>query len=87
MGYGYMQSAGAMGGWGMAFGGVMMIFWLVILIAAIVFLVRLLNGAQPLTLGGKDKASPALARLQERYANGDIDSAEYEERAQKLKEV
>jgi len=85
MGYGYMQGVGAMGGWGMAFGGLMMIIWFAIMVAVVVFLVRWLSGQPTPLTGKKDSTAAALQLLQERYAKGEIDSADFDERMQKLR--
>ncbi len=86
MGYEMMNGAGVASGWGMAFGGLMMVFWFAIMVAVVVFIVRWLSGAQTPLIGRKDPAASALALLQERFAKGEIDSAEYDERSQKLRQ-
>ena len=82
MGYGMMNNFGIWGGWGMAFGGVMMIFWIVALVALVVFLVRWIGGT-PNGASNRDAAQI----LKQRYARGEIDTAEYEERLQFLREA
>ncbi len=85
MGYGMMEGPGAMGGWGMAFGGIMMIFWAVLMVALVVFLVRWFSGAGKAGTGpAQGSAASALNLLQQRYARGEIDSADFDERMQKL---
>lgn len=86
MGYEYMGGAGAMGGWGMVFGGFMMIIWFAIMIAVVVLVVRWLSGAGTPFSGKPDATKSALALVQERYARGEIDTAEFEERTQKLRQ-
>ncbi len=80
MGYEMIGDFGYMGGWGMAFGGLMMVFWIGALIALVVFLVKWAGGTP------KD-GSPrdAAAILKQRYANGEIDTSEYKERLQGLR--
>ncbi|MBI3452368.1 MAG: SHOCT domain-containing protein [Rhodospirillales bacterium] len=72
-------------GWGhMYFGGLMMIAFWVTLIVLVVLLVRWLSGAG----GGTSSALPArrtpLDILQERFAKGEIDRQDYEERKKLL---
>jgi len=83
MGYGMMDGAGHMAGWGwggMAFGGLMMVLWIALIIALIVFLVRWISGSSQ-----KNTAQSSLEILQQRYARGEIDSAELQERSNQLK--
>lgn len=69
-------------GYGMVLGPVFMIFWLAVAIAAIVLLVRWFGG----TWGGANSPpySPSdrtpLDILKGRYARGEIDQKEFEER-------
>ncbi len=87
MGYEMMGSAGAMGGWGMVFGGLMMIVWIALLVVVVVLVLRWLSGTNAPLVGGKpDPTKSALALVQERYARGEIDTAEFEERTQKLRQ-
>jgi len=70
---------GMMGGWGMGwFGGLFMIvFWILILAALVYFIKWLIQSTgrrQTDTAGG----SRALEILQERYARGEIDKAKFE---------
>lgn len=63
------------GGWAMGFGGpFMLVFWLLLVIAIVVFVKWL--GAQGSPPGPREK-SP-LEVLQDRYARGEIDREEYE---------
>ena len=67
------------GGWGwghMAFGGLMMLLFWAGLIAVVVLAVRWLGGAGHGPTGGKT----ARHILDERFAGGEIDKDEYEER-------
>ncbi len=73
-GFGYMDG---WGGW--AFGGGMMIFWFALFVGLIVLLVKWLGGNRP------DPDRPdALEILEQRYARGEIDTAEFEERKKQL---
>ncbi len=66
-----------MGGFGMGFGGIL---WIAI-IALIVFLVWQ-NLRQDKNLG--DSRNPPLEILKERYAKGEVDKEEYEEKKRDL---
>ena len=76
---------GMMGGWGMGwFGGIIMIAIWVLVIVGLVFLIRWLIQT---TKAGKDVTggSPrALDILKERYARGEIDKEEFEEKKRVL---
>jgi len=80
MEYEAMNGFGNWGGWGMAFGGIMMVFWFVVLVALIVFIVRWAGG-NPNEVSRRDAAQI----LKQRYARGEIDTLEYEERLQFLR--
>lgn len=69
---------GAMGGWGTGFG--MLLFW-GLLIAAIVMLVRCFGGSE--SCGKREKS--ALDLLKERYARGEIERDEFEQKKRDLK--
>lgn len=70
---------GMMGGWGMGwFGGIfMIIFWIIVLMALVYFVKWLIHSTGR---GRTDVAggSRALEILQERYARGEIDKANFE---------
>lgn len=70
------------GGWGMGWGvfGLMHLLWVVLLVVVVAAIFRALLGDR----GGMRRDS-ALDILRERYARGEIDHAEYEERRKKLK--
>ncbi len=73
-GYGYYDHM--MGGWGAwLFGPVMMILFFALLVGAVMLIVRLFEGG-----GRSTRNSDALRILDERFARGEIDRAEYEER-------
>jgi len=85
MGFEFMDGAGNMAGWGMggmAFGGLMMVLWFGLIIALIVFVVRWMTGSSQ-----KDANQSSIEILQERYARGEIDSAELQERSVQLKKT
>lgn len=87
-GYGpYMMGWGG-GGYGMIFGPLFMILMLALVIAVVILLVRWLGGpwhpAQPPHQGQAGR-SP-LDILKERYARGEIDKEEFEERRRVLGE-
>jgi len=90
MGYEMMGNVGAMGGWGMVFGGLMMIVWVALLVTVVVLLVRWLSGSKPafppIGTARTTPAQAALALLQDRYAKGEIDTKEFDERSRKLRE-
>lgn len=65
-------------GWG--FFGLMHVLWWVLLIAGAVLVVRALSG------GGRPRHDSALQILRERYARGEIDAAEFEQRSRQLKQ-
>lgn len=72
-----------MWGWGhMMFGGVMMLLFWALLIAVIVLAVRwLIQDRSPPASSGP---TTALQALEERFARGEIDQAEFEQRRQVL---
>jgi putative membrane protein len=81
-GYGdWNMGPGMMGGWGMGF---MLIFW-VLVIVGLVFLVKWLiqstKGESGRILGNSPRA---LDILKERYARGEIDKNEFEEKKKDL---
>jgi putative membrane protein len=76
-------------GWGagtMIFGGFAMILFWVVTIAVIVLLVRRLAGAEPLSRRERMPSKTPLDILKERFAKGEIDKNEYEERRKILSE-
>ncbi len=83
MNYGMMSGAGFMGSWGgMAFGGLMMFLWLALLVGLIVLVVRWLSGAPR-----ENSLRDALDTLELRFARGEIDTAEFEERSRQLQGI
>ena len=79
-----MEPWGMMPWYGMIFGPVMMIIWLVVLIVAGAAVIRWLQGgtAGPLPFMGNRKR--ALEILEERFAKGEIDKDEFQEKRRLL---
>jgi putative membrane protein len=71
--------------YGMIFGPIMMIAVLAAIIAVVVLLVRWLGGSSMLPLSHPAGKTP-LDILKERFARGEIDKAEFEERKRTLLE-
>jgi len=69
------------GGWhGWFLGPLMMVFWLAVIVGAVVLVLRLLGGTGSRS-GAVHKPGPdAMDILRERFARGEIDKAEFEER-------
>jgi putative membrane protein len=69
-------------------GGIFMILMMVLIIGAVVLLVRWLGGPWPGHMGmhGAPPGHKALDILKERFARGEIDKAEFEERRRALGE-
>ena len=70
---------GMMGGWGMGwFGGIfMMVFWILVLVG-LVFLIKWLVQTTNRVKTDAGNSNRALEILKERYARGEIDTAEFE---------
>ena len=72
-------------GWGhMFFGSIMMVLFWGGLILLVVFAVRSMGAAPGRGMDGPEPRNRALDILEERYARGEIDKAEFEERRQLL---
>jgi len=81
----HMMGYGGWGGWFM--GPLMMLIFVVLLVGAIVLVVRLLGGDGGGSAGRpQHRADRSLEILRERFARGEIDSAEFEERRKALGE-
>ncbi len=85
--------AGRFGGWhdgwgwgGMMFGGFMMIAFWGTIIVLIVLAVRWLGSGSAQSRAGSASGGTALDILAERFARGEIDKAEFEERKRSLSE-
>ena len=76
------------GGWGwagMIFGSIMMIAVLAVIVVVVVLIFRWLRGGYPPTQTGMPHAErTALDTLKERFASGEIDSEEFEEKRRLL---
>ena len=72
---------GMMGGWGMGwFGGIFMILFWALIIIALVFFIRWLVRTSDNRADKGMSQSRALEILKERYARGEIDTEEFEQR-------
>jgi len=78
---GWHMGPGMMGGWGMGwFGGIfMMIFWVLVLVG-LIFLIKWLVQTTNRAKSDAGNGNRALEILKERYARGEIDIAEFEEK-------
>ena len=85
-GYGY-GPGGMMGGYGWGggsgFGIIGMLLWWVLIVLGIVLLAKWLFGGGP--GGGRTSGDRALEILKERYARGEIDKQEFEEKKRDLR--
>ena len=84
-GHDMMWGGGQWGGFGMVLGSIFMILILVAIIAGVFYVLRLVGGPG-LVGGGHPAHDRALAILKERFAKGEIDSKEFEERKKLLAE-
>lgn len=82
-GPGMMWGGGQWGGFGMVLGPIFMILVLVGIILGVVYLLRHFGGLGVVADSGQSGAR-ALAILKERYAKGEIDTKEFDERKAKL---
>jgi putative membrane protein len=80
-GPGMMGGYGWGGGWG--FGAIGMVLWWILIILGIVLLARWLLSGSP-GRGGNAPTGRALEVLKERYARGEIDKQEYEQKKRDL---
>lgn len=67
-------------GWGMGFGWPFMVFFWILTIIGIVYLVKLIAG----NAKGGEKHETALDILKKRYAKGEINKEEFEEKKKDL---
>ena len=75
---------GAWGWWGMIFGPLMMIAFVAAIVVVVVLLVRWLSGGSTGTVAPPPTGKTALDILKERFARGEIDKEEFEERKRLL---
>jgi len=84
---GYPMGSGMMGDWGMGwFGGIFMIILWILIIVGVVFLIKWLvqSPGGHSSPGRTDTSSRALDILKERYARGEINKQEFEEKKRDL---
>ena len=70
------------GGWGMGYGGPFMLLFWILVVVAIVLLVKWLAAQSSTGKGSHDQSS--LEILRERYARGEIDREEFEQKKRDL---
>lgn len=78
---------GMMGGWGIAgwFGGIFMLVVWVLVIVGLIYLIKwLVQSTKPDSARSNTDSSKALEILRERYARGEIEKAEFEEKKKDL---
>ena len=80
----HMMWSGGGGWYGTILGPLIMILLLAVLIAAAVLLVRWVGGQWPGTSSPNQAPRTPLEILRERFARGEIDKAEFEERRRVL---
>lgn len=86
-GYGdWHMGPGMMGGWGMGwFGGIfMIIFWILIIIGLVLLIKWLLQSTKAESGRPHSNSSRAIDILRERYAKGEIDKQEFEDKKKDL---
>lgn len=81
---GYHMGMQGMGGWPMIFGALMMILVLAAVIAVVVLLVRAFTSGGHAAPPTRSSGRSALDILDERYARGEIDQEEYQQRKKDL---
>lgn len=82
-----MWGWGHMGAWGMVWGWLLMAMLLAGLIVLVVLLVRMPGGRDSRSIPRPSARGRARELLDERYARGEIDSAEYDERRRRLDDM
>ena len=82
-GHDMMWGGSQWGGFGMVLGPIFMILIVVGIVAGIIYLLRLFGATGP-AVSGHATQDRAIALLKERYAKGEIDTAEFTERKKLL---
>ena len=82
-GPGMMWGSGQWGGFGMVLGPIFMVLILIGIVGGVLFVFRAIAGPSPSTR--EDSTSSAIAILNERYARGEIDIDEFQERKKQLR--
>ena len=82
--HGWYGSGAQMGAWGWAGGIAMILFW-VLIVVGLVVLIRFLLAKTKAEGSGLTVRRDALDILKERYAKGEIDKAEFEQKKLDLK--
>ena len=86
-GYGdWHMGPGMMGGWGIGWlGGIFMFLFWALVIVGLIFLIKwLIQGTKGGSASARSDSSSALEILKERYARGEIDKQEFEEKKKDL---
>ena len=83
-GPGMMWGSDQWGGFGMVLGPVFMILIVVGILASLVYLARLFDGGASATRNADPHGGRSLGILKERFARGEIDAGEFEERKKLL---
>jgi putative membrane protein len=78
-----MMGGSGSGGFGMYGGGFMWVFWILLIIVIVAVIVALARSGGHLPFGGQ-QGQTALDILKERYARGEIDREEYEQKRRDL---
>lgn len=81
--HGWYGSGAQMGAWGWI-GGIMMILFWVLIVVGLVVLIRFLLAKTGSDGSGSTQSRSALDILKERYAKGEIDKAEFEQKKRDL---